>query len=303
MAVCVVAEVAAMVVGLPAVPEAVNVMVARPKPVAVTVLLLVPTAVPSVQLASVAMPDPLVLTPAGLVGTIVPPPCVSVNVTAKVETAFPLMSVTLTEGGVTAAPTAAVWLVDDCAVMSAAVPTVPDAVKMTGLPVRVPDDACRVLLLVPAVVRSVQLATVAMPFTSVTMVAGAPTAPSPPSTMVNVTGTPWTGLALPSATLTEGRVVTAVPAVVLWVVTELAAMLVAPPAVPVPVKSTGLPVRVPAVALTVLVPALGPSVQLPAVAMPAGLVATVAGAAGTTAPPPPEVTAKLTAKLLIGLPN
>ncbi len=102
-----VTEIAAMLPAPAAVPEALNVMVARPEPVAVTVLLLTPAVFPSVQVARVATPDPLVLTVAGLAGTMLPWREVTVNITAKVETALPLMSVTLTEGGVTAVPTGA----------------------------------------------------------------------------------------------------------------------------------------------------------------------------------------------------
>ncbi len=112
--------------------------------------------------------------------------------------------------------------------MSAAVPTVPEAVKVTGLPVSEPEVAVKVLLLVPAVGPSVQSPTVAMPDTSVATVAGPLIEPPPPVT-AKVTITPCTELT-PSVTLTEGRVPTAVPAIALCVSTELAAMVVPEPA-------------------------------------------------------------------------
>ena len=99
-------ELAAIVVAEPAVPEALKVIVAKPVPVAVTVLLLTPAAEPSVQLVSVAMPELLVLTVAGVAGTMAPP-CVRVKITAKPEIGLPPLSVTLTEGAVAAVPTVA----------------------------------------------------------------------------------------------------------------------------------------------------------------------------------------------------
>ena len=93
---------------------------------------------------------------------IVPFPGATANVTGTCATGFPFASFTITDGGVlTAVPTVAVWLVGLFAAIVAAAPAVPVAVKVTGLPESVPDVAVSVLL--PAVVPSVQLPTVATP--------------------------------------------------------------------------------------------------------------------------------------------
>lgn len=90
-----------------------------------------------------------------------------------------------------------------------AAPAVPVAVKVTGEPVS--DPLVAVSVLVPAVVPSVQLPTVAMPSTPV--VADNPVPEPPPVAMVKVTATPLTGASVASLTITLGNVVTAVPAV------------------------------------------------------------------------------------------
>ena len=66
----------------------------------------------------------------------------------------------------------------------------PEAVKVTGEPLRLTLLAVRVLA--PTVVPSVQLPTVAMPEASV--VAGEPVTEPPPEATVKVTLTPGTGL-------------------------------------------------------------------------------------------------------------
>src|SRR5207248_10764818 len=75
---------------------------------------------------------------------------------------FPFASFTITDGGeLTAVPAVADWLVGLFAAIVAAVPAVPVAVNVTGLPVSDPDVAVRVFG--PAVGRGVQLPTVATP--------------------------------------------------------------------------------------------------------------------------------------------
>src|SRR5438477_8834268 len=67
-----------------------------------------------------------------------PLPAAGVNVTATPPTGFPFASFTITDGGdVTAVPAVADWLVGLFAAIAAAAPTVPVAVNVTGLPVRV----------------------------------------------------------------------------------------------------------------------------------------------------------------------
>jgi len=93
-----------------------------------------------------------------------------------------------------------------------------------------------------------------------------------PGATANVTATCATGFPFASFTITDGGVLTAVPAVADWLVGLFAAIVAAAPAVPVAVKVTGLPVSDPDVAVRVLLPAVALSVQLPNVAMPLPLV-------------------------------
>ena len=72
------------------------------------------------------------------------------------------------------------------------------------------------------------------------------------------------------------------------------------PAVPVPVKLTGLPVSPEAVAVTVFVPVSEPSVQLPIAAIPLPLVVT--GLVPVRLPPP-VATANIRLTPATGLPN
>src|SRR5712691_1961814 len=97
----------------------------------------------------------------------------------------------------------------------------------TGLPARPVDVARNVLLFVPAVVPSVQLATVAIPLAFV--VCEPPVTLPPPAKAEKVTLTPATGLLFASRTITDGGVVTAVPTVALWPVPLFAAIWVAAP--------------------------------------------------------------------------
>src|SRR5881275_1133978 len=89
-----------------------------------------------------------------------------------------------------------------------------------------------------------------------------------PSAGVNVTATPATGFPFASFTITEGRELTAVPAVADWLVGLFAAIVAAAPAVPVAVKVTGLPESDPDAAVSVFGPAVGLSVQEVRAAIP-----------------------------------
>src|SRR6266704_5372943 len=159
----------------------------------------------------------------------------------------------------------------DGAVVSAsfvATPAVPVAVNVTGLPDKVPELAVNVFA--PAVALSVQLPTVATPLALVVWLA--PVIVPFPGATANVTATCATGFPFASFTITDGGVLTAVPAVSDWLIALFAAIVAAVPAVPVAVKVTGLPVSDPDVAVRVLLPAVALSVQLPTVAMPLPLV-------------------------------
>ncbi len=94
------------------------------------------------------------------------------------------------------------------AAIVAAAPAVPVAVNVTGLPESVPDAAVSVLD--PAVVESVQLPTVAIPFASVAC--AAPVTLPLPGPAAKLTDTPATGLSNASVTTTDGAIGTAVPA-------------------------------------------------------------------------------------------
>ena len=89
---------------------------------------------------------------------------------------------------------------------------------------------------------------------------------------MNVTATCATGFPFASFTITDGGVLTAVPAVADWLVGLFAAIVAAAPAVPVAVNVTGLPVSDSEVAVNVFAPAVALSVQLPTVATPLALV-------------------------------
>src|SRR5258706_12858212 len=105
-----------------------------------------------------------------------------------------------------------------CVVIASCVaaPTVPDAVKVTGLPPSPETLAVSVLLLLPAAGPSVQLVAVAIPDGSVDTVLGpAGTTVPPPAVTAKVTATPATGLPLPSVTFTDGGAATAVLTVAL----------------------------------------------------------------------------------------
>src|SRR5205823_910152 len=171
----------------------------------------------NVQLPTVAMPLPLVV---WLPPVIVQIGRASCSITANPVTGFPLASLTITDGGEpTAVPAAAVWLVGLFAAIVAAVPAVPVAVIVTGLPVSVPELAVK--LFEPAVALSVQLPTVATPLPSVVWLP--PVIVPFPGATANVTATPATGLPFASLTITEGGEPTAVPAGAVWLVGLFAA--------------------------------------------------------------------------------
>ena len=90
--------------------------------------------------------------------------------------------------------------------------------------------------------------------------------------------------------------------VAVWLFPALRAICVALPAVPVAVKFTGLPVSPPDVAWRLLAPGVVPRVQLVTCAIPAALVATIAGDAAPVLPPP-LVTVNVTDTPATGLLN
>src|SRR2546430_1980123 len=139
-------------------------------------------------------------------------------------------------------------------------PAVPVAVDATGLTDNVPEEAVRVFG--PAVGLSVQEVRAAIPSAPVLTGLVGVTVPLP-AAGVNVTATCATGFPFASFTITEGGVLTAVPAVADWLVGLFAAIVAAAPAVPVAVNVTGLPDNVPELAVKVLQPAVALSVQLP----------------------------------------
>src|SRR3990172_8143405 len=146
----------AIVVAAPAVPVAVKVTGLPVSVPEVAVRVLAPAVVPRVQLVTVAMP--LELVAIAVVGSTVPPPPVTANVTSVPATGLPLASLTRTAGSIaTAVPPVADWASPALSAIVVAAPAVPVAVKVTGLPVSVPEVAVRVLA--PAVVPRVQLVT------------------------------------------------------------------------------------------------------------------------------------------------
>ena len=215
---------AAIVAAAPAVPVAVNVTGLPVSDPDVAVRVLLPTVALSVQLPTVAMPLPFVVC---VPPVTLPLPAAGANVTATPATGLPFASFTITEGGdVTAVPAVADWLVGLFAAIVAAVPAVPVAVKVTGLPASDPDVAVRVFE--PAVALSVQLPTVAMPLP---LVVWLPPVMVPfPGATAKVTATPVTGFPFASFTSTDGGALTAVPAVADWLVALFAAIVAATPA-------------------------------------------------------------------------
>jgi hypothetical protein len=269
---CVVAELAVITAAAPAVPVAVK-PTEPDTPVTVAVTLFGPAVVPSVQLPAVAIPLALV----DALADTVPPPPVTAKFTVTPFTGFPLASVTRTLGGaLTAVPATALCEVAEFALMFAAAPAAPVALKLTE-----PETpaALAVTPFTPAVVPRVHVVAVAIPLAFVLTEAGV-TDPPPPLTL-KLTATLLTPLPFASVTLTLGGD-TVPPAVPFCEVAELAAMLLAGPTVPVAVKLTE-PDTPLAVAVTPFTPAVVPNVQLVAVAMPLAFVCTLLG---DTEPPP-----------------
>jgi hypothetical protein len=185
-----------------------------------------------------------------------------------------------------------------------AVPDVPVAVNVTGLPPSPPEVAVKVF--VPAVVPNTHEFSAAIPDEFVTTEApvGDEIEP-PPAVTANTTVTPATGF-VPSVTSTDGAVATAAPATAVWPLPAFAAMVVAALAFPVAVNVTGLPVKPAAAAVTEFDPAEPPRRHAARAAIPDPLVLTVNGPA--TRPPPlliwpaPEATVKVTVTPTTGLP-
>ena len=152
--------------------------------------------------------------------------------------------------------------------MLPAPPAVPVAVNVTGLPVS--PLAVAVSVLVPAVVPSVQLPTLAMPLALVVWLA--PVMLPLPGATANVTVTPPTGLPPPSFTITDGWIGTVPPTGAVCLSPPLIAICVAGPAVTVTVVDVTVP-SWGAVKLRVRAPAMPVMVRLVNVAVPELLVA------------------------------
>jgi hypothetical protein len=207
---CAVAEgavVSATCVAAPAVPVAVKVTGLPASVPDVAVSVFVCAVEGSVQLPTVAIPLPFVVC---VPPVTLPLPAAGANVTATSATGFPFASLTITEGAeLTAVPAGADWVVGLLATIAAAAPAVPVAVNVTGLPESDPEVAVSVLL--PALGLRVQLPTVATPLVLVVWLP--PVIVPFPGATANVTATPPTGFPFASVTSTDGRELTAVPAV------------------------------------------------------------------------------------------
>src|SRR3954452_6087574 len=129
------------------------------------------------------------------------------------EMPLPNWSLTLTAGAAeTDALTVALWLSPLCTAIAVAESGVPVAVKVTGLPARLPEVAVNVLA--PAVVPSFHDPAVATPSLPVTRARPVPV--PPPEATAKVTATPETGLPYASVARTAGAVATGVSTVADW---------------------------------------------------------------------------------------
>src|SRR5579859_1676081 len=140
----------------PVVPVAVNVTGLPPpvNPVAVAVIELGPTVLPRIHEPIVAIPDELVVV--GFVPVSDPLPVTTAKVTVTPETGLLLTSVTRTEGAMaTELPAVADCPSPALIDIFAAPPTVPVAVKVTGLPPPANPVAVAVIVFAPATVPSV----------------------------------------------------------------------------------------------------------------------------------------------------
>src|SRR5439155_1057279 len=151
-----------------------------------------------------------------------------------------------------AGPAVAAWLSPAFTAICVAVPAVPVAVNVTGLSVM--PVAVAVSVFGPAVVPSVHEVTVAIPLLPVVTGVVGLTVP-PPDATVKVTARPATGLLNWSRTITDGSVVTAVPAVALWLFPALIAIELAAAALTVTVAVCVTVTEPFTVAATVFVPA------------------------------------------------
>src|SRR5205823_207332 len=261
---------AAIVAAAPVVPVAVNVTGLPDNVPEEAVRVFDPAVGRSVQEIRAAIPSAPVLT--GLVGVTVPLPAAGVNVTATCATGFPFASFTITDGGaLTAVPAVADWLVGLFAAIVAAAPVVPVAVNVTGLPDNVPEEAVRVFD--PAVGLSVHEVRAAIPsapvltgLVNVTVLL--------PAAGLNLSATCSSGFPFASFTITEGGVLTAVPAVADWLVGLFAAIVTAAPVAPIATLSLHDALPISEEAVRVFDPAVGLSVHEVRAAIPSAPVLT-----------------------------
>src|SRR5436190_5029959 len=293
---CVVTLFATIFCAAPAVAEAVNDTVAPfsgpPLTVALSVLLLVPAVVPSVHELSAAMPEAPVTTVAPVGEEIEPAPAVTAKTTLTPETGLEFASRTTTLGATAVAVlTVAICALPPLTERLPADPDVPVAENVTGLPAS--PVAVAVREFAPAVPPNVQAVNAATPDAFVGTVAGlAGAVDPPPLATAKPTFTLATGLPSASVTMTEGAVETAVPAVALCEVVEVAAICVAVPAVTVtPAVAVPTPETV---NVTVRAPARPAIARLVKVATPLAFVRTVEV---PISDPPPAVIAADTATL------
>src|SRR5439155_558597 len=180
----------AIVLAAPVVPVAVNVTGLPASVPEVAVSVFVPAMVQSVHDVTAAIPSAPVVT--GVGGVAEPPPDASPKRPASPATGFPLASCTITDGSTaTVVPAVAVWLLPAFTAICVAVPAVPVAVKVTGLPAKPFEVAVSVL--VPAVVPRIHLVAAAMP-SAVVITGWFGLAEPPPDATANRTFTPATGL-------------------------------------------------------------------------------------------------------------
>jgi hypothetical protein len=276
---------------LPVMPVAVNVTGLPVRVPDVAVKVFVPAVVPRVQLVAAAIPLLPVIT--AVVGTTVPAPDATANVTLVPATGLLNASWTTTEGGVpTAVPTVALWLFPAFRAMEVAAAaftvTVGWAVIATVLIVAE-------TVFVPAAVELKVPVNTPLLFVVPPAVIVFPVPEAERATVAPL-------IRFPLASLP-------VTVIVLWIVPELAVMVVGEattvdrlaltgPGVPVAENVTGLPARVPDVAVSVFVPAVVPSVHPVTAATP--LLPVRTAVVGATVPPP-EATANVTLTLATGL--
>src|SRR2546421_7768747 len=166
---------------------------------------------------------------------------VAVTTTLPALTAFPFASCNCSTGcGASAAPLRAVLGGGVVSTSRVAVPAVPVAVKIAGLPLIPEPVAVAVSVLLPAVGASVQLPTVAIPLASVG--SWLPPVTLPPSDGTKLTTTPATGLPAASGRRTAGLTVNSVPAGADWLSPPgcLVSVAAAPPLSAIAPELTGV---------------------------------------------------------------